>query len=410
MNELSYTSGILGVYLCAAPLGALVDRYGPQTGSLLSACFAAVGYLTFAALVRAGPSGDPYQYLALTACYFSIGAATVGSYFAALTTASLSFPSHPTLSLSLPLSLIGLSPLVLSSFSTLPVFEGKGGDINAVKYLSFLGVLSVSVNLFGAVFMRVTPPLPRKREHHHVVDDSDVESVFSYVSYDNDYADLSASLHLDERTPLLIGGPEAAREEVENQLQGKDVRWSTVGLLRNKGFWVFGLIITGSIGPSETLMASIGTILTALLPPDAHSFSSALRIFSGWQGATMSVTAVDTALLLRNKHVFILSISSTLSRLVVGFAADALAPAPTAVPAPHSDDIDAPTHYFVQKKPVILHRSALTAICATALAVVYAWSAAFLDAESRLWILSGGVGTLYGALFTLTVRPTSDND
>lgn len=75
------------MYLCAAPLGSLVDRYGPRVGSLLSACLAATGYLAFAAILRRGPEhADENTYLGLTACYFCIGAATVGSYFAALTT------------------------------------------------------------------------------------------------------------------------------------------------------------------------------------------------------------------------------------------------------------------------------------------------------------------------------------
>lgn len=79
-------SGILGVYLCAAPVGSLVDRWGPRAGSLLSACLASAGYFAFAAIVKAADKANENTYLALTACYFSIGAATVGSYFAALTT------------------------------------------------------------------------------------------------------------------------------------------------------------------------------------------------------------------------------------------------------------------------------------------------------------------------------------
>jgi hypothetical protein len=62
-----------------------------------------------------------------------------------------------------------------------------------------------------------------------------------------------------------------------------------------------------------------------------------------------------------------------------------------------------PTHIFVQRSPVILRRSTLAALCALALAGVYAWNAMWLDSEAWLWILSGGVGALYGALFTITV-------
>jgi len=338
--------------------------------------------------------------------------------------ASLSFPSHPTLSLSLPLALLGLSPLILSSFSTLPAFTVPGHEINAIKFLSFLGCFSMSVNLFAAMFMRVTLPIV----HHGFDDDSESE----FDPYESAIADLSASLHLDERTPLLIGGPEAAREDVEAELQGKEVKWSAMRLVRNPGFWGFGLIITGCIGPSETLIASFGTVVTALLPPDSKlDLMAAINVLSQWATPTTisTLTRDSSGLLLRNKHVFILSVSSTLARLVTGFAADYLAPAPIAVPAPtperyHDDDTDSENddhdhealsssqHFFIQRDPVILRRSTFAALCAVALAAVYAWSAAYLDEEAKLWVLSGGVGALYGALFTLTVsrvRAVSSN-
>ncbi len=69
-------------------MGALVDRYGPRAGSLMSALVAATGYCSFAAVVQIdeGDGAAPGTYLVLTACFFLVGAATVGSYFAALTT------------------------------------------------------------------------------------------------------------------------------------------------------------------------------------------------------------------------------------------------------------------------------------------------------------------------------------
>jgi hypothetical protein len=303
---------------------------------------------------------------------------------------------------------MGLSSLFLSSFSSIPVFQ-VGGELDPVRYLTFLGLLSAAVNLFAAVFMRVMPPDPPVLH-----DDVDTDSEDGYDHAYNDYADLSASLHLDERSPLLIGGPEAAREDVEAQELGKSARWTAMGLLRNPGFWAFGLVMTGCIGPSETVMATFGNIVTALLPPEALLTLSALgqattQAFQLFNPTALTSTpplvltaAKDQALMLRNKHVFILSISSTLSRLVTGVLADHLAPAAVAVPAPHSDDPDAPTHYFVQKKPIIMHRSMLAAICAALLGLVFAWAAGWLYTEGTLWLLSFGVGSLYGALFTLS--------
>ncbi len=140
--------------------------------------------------------------------------------------ASLSFPSHPTIALSIPLSLIGLSSLFLSSFSYLPTFltpsSSPTHELNATKFLIFLGIFSPTINLFSALFMRVLPPRP-----------AGVKLV-----------------NVDERTPLLVEGPEAAREEVEEMERGKEVSWTAWGLLKDwDGFWAFGVLLAFCIGP-----------------------------------------------------------------------------------------------------------------------------------------------------------------
>lgn len=57
-------------------------------------------------------------------------------------------------------------------------------------------------------------------------------------------------LHLDEHTPLLIGGPEAGRQDAEEQLHGKEVRWTVSRFFKDwEGFWVFGLFLALCMGP-----------------------------------------------------------------------------------------------------------------------------------------------------------------
>ena len=147
-------------------------------------------------------------------------------------------------------------------------------------------------------------------------------------------------------------------------------------------------------GQSETIIASIGSILTSLLP-----VPTSLAAFA-------KDSSTPNALALRNKHVQILSLTSTLSRLVTGVLADYLCPPAVAVPAPANGDPHAPSHVMVRKRPIRLYRSSFAALCSLILAAVYAWNAGWLETEKGLWILSGGVGTFYGALFTLTVRST----
>lgn len=119
---------------------------------------------------------------------------------------------------------------------------------------------------------------------------------------------------------------------------------------------------------------------------------------------TLSLASDAEALRLRNKHVFILSLTGTIARLLTGITADYLSPPLVATPAPHSDDPHAPTHQFVRKRRQILPRSMYAAISAAILAAVFGWSSGFLKSEKGLWVLSAGTGGLYGALFTLSVR------
>lgn len=269
-------------------------------------------------------------------------------------------------------------------------------------------------------------------------------------------------LHLSEHSPLLIGGPEAARPALEETYgsigdgdQVQDVskpdhlhhingatwpgagQWGVRDLLADwQGFWIFGILVALVIGPGEMTIASIGSILTSLLPsptsllPSPTSLLPTSTSFSHL--FTLHHAPTDTnPLKQRNTQVFLISLSSTLSRLLTGLLADYLSPPPTAVPNPayHPDQDDpfAPTppdqadtprdretahpqppHLWKQIKKVKMSRAAMTATCALLLGAVYVFGAAGLHGKQgqgakRLWVLGIGVGAMYGALFTLTV-------
>lgn len=149
------------------------------------------------------------------------------------------------------------------------------------------------------------------------------------------------------------------------------------------------------------MIASIGSILTSLLPPTT---STTFPIFTPLN--LLSLAPLN-ALSLRNKHVRIISLTSTVARLLTGLSADYLSPPLIAIPNPRynpeeSED-DAPEHLFIRKRKVLLNRSALAAIMAFFLGMVFAYTAGLLGTESGLWVLSFGVGSMYGGLFTLTV-------
>lgn len=150
-------------------------------------------------------------------------------------------------------------------------------------------------------------------------------------------------------------------------------------------------------------MASVGSMLTSLLPPASTATFRSHASFA----PVLAVLAADAPnpLALRNKHVMILSLTGTIARLLVGIAADLLCPPPTAVPAPPSNDPNAPAHVFVQKKRIWLRRSSFAVLAIVALAAVCAYAAGVLQSEEGLWVVSAGTGSLYGTIFTLTASP-----
>lgn len=243
--------------------------------------------------------------IVLAVAFFLVGAAAIGSYFSALTTATLNFPKFPTLALSIPLSFLGLSSLFISSLGRLSWFQDalgpeQGKELNPVKFLRFIGVVVPIVNLFAGTFLIVIPPvipedlLPQGDVDPEIFDDTDAHEEHldppdlsrSFLSYRS--AASEDIRHLAERTPLLIGGPEAlyaaVREEeyqpMHSRTQSKasshrparaailsgmeesnalerqteevlpeHVHWTAKTMLKNKGLWGFGIILVLAIGP-----------------------------------------------------------------------------------------------------------------------------------------------------------------
>ncbi|KAJ9123953.1 hypothetical protein QFC22_000744 [Naganishia vaughanmartiniae] len=474
-------AGVCGTYLMAAPIGRLCDVKGPRFASMLSAVLSFLGYQGFAYILSRGtvpfvqsdefnPDLDKQATpIVLAFAYFLVGAAAIGSYFSALTTATLNFPKFPTLALSIPLSFLGLSSLFLSSLGRITWFqdslpnEEHTRELNPVKFLRMLGIMIPLVNIFAAMFLIVIPPsipqdlLQQDEIDPDMIEDMDASDATFTVNDVGEETmqrpDLSASFmsyrsavsedlrHLTERTPLLIGGPEAlyaaVREEeglptptrsrshskasshrvprtailsgmqdgdaLENQTEEirgiEHVHWNTKMLLKNKGLWGFGAILVLAIGPAEMTLTSIGSILDSILASSSRQHINLLSDFLAMQGSNparllITATSKSTALALRSKHILYLSISSTLARLIVGAAADYLSP----IVSSHAEE---------RRRNISAKRSTLTVICMAIETAVFIYAAAALETEKGLTVLSLGMGAMYGAIFTLTPAITS---
>jgi hypothetical protein len=294
------------------------------SASFLSAILSFIGYQGFAYILSRGsvPFIKPDEFnpdldkqatpIVLAVAFFLVGAAAIGSYFSALTTATLNFPKFPTLALSIPLSFLGLSSLFISSLGRLPWFQDdlqgpeQGKELNPVKFLRFIGIIVPIVNLFAGTFLIVIPPaIPEDLLPQGDVDPDAFEDVEandgleapdlsrSFLSYRS--AASEDIRHLAENTPLLIGGPEAlyaAVREEEHQpmhsrtqskasshrppraaiLSGMEdsnalerqteeplpehTHWTAKTMLKNKGLWGFGIILVLAIGPVRYYMTT----------------------------------------------------------------------------------------------------------------------------------------------------------
>lgn len=132
-------------------------------------------------------------------------------------------------------------------------------------------------------------------------------------------------------------------------------------------------------------LASIGAILSSIL---ADSEPAPHNVFSM---SLFGPIVQPSALQLRSKHILFLSMSSTIARLITGVVADYLSPI---VLPPHST-----------RKTV--RRTTMTAVCVAVCTAVYLVAVFAIKTEARLWVLSLGIGAMYGALFTLIPAITS---
>lgn len=112
-----------------------------------------------------------------------------------------------------------------------------------MRFLVFLGIICAAVNILSSLFMRILDtPI-------ELLDEEDRDSEDDYDEDGEPRSPVSQLLHLDERTPLLIGGPNAAREDAEAVVRGKE-RWTARRLVGDiGGFWVFGILLALCIGP-----------------------------------------------------------------------------------------------------------------------------------------------------------------
>ncbi|KAF8628413.1 hypothetical protein AX15_003935 [Amanita polypyramis BW_CC] len=162
-----------------------------------------------------------------------------------------------------------------------------------------------------------------------------------------------------ENTSLLSGTSEVSAS------QGT-YRHEQCSPLNDLAFWLLFLFCICTLGAAEMIISNVGTLILAL--PKTTSFSA-------------NTTA---------RQVQLLSLSNTVSRVITGFLADFMSP----VTIPVGGVAVLPRKHFISRVFFLSCPSLL-------LALTFFWSSNGMKMQEDVWTLSIGVGTSYGAVFTV---------
>ncbi|GAA5821436.1 hypothetical protein JCM3770_007082 [Rhodotorula araucariae] len=378
------SSAILGEYALAAYFGALADKRGPGAVSFVAAVLFATGFgmLVWRYNLAQATEDAPWygEWLVLAFCWFLVGCGTAASYFSGIISLAKSTPSrHSGLAIGVPCAVFGLSPLFLSTiasfFTTTTSSDApvRGDDIQVGRYLASLGILLTLVNALGGLLIQELPwaenidkpfvdavePFDGDRVGVNGTDSGLVVSSTSSV-------DDSAS----ERTALLQRRAAAASPDLS--AQSEPLR----SFVATASFWLLGGVVFLATGPAEMYMASLGAIVSSL------AGSRSLQ-----HGST-------SALALRTRHIALLSVANTASRLLVGAASDYLAASALTRSGTQAKEPQPACRKHV--------RLIFVAGACVVLAGAYGWGATGLSTPAGLWLITLATAVAYGTVFTLT--------
>ena len=264
--------------------------------SLIAGLLFAAGYALMARSLAVDPDSHPPElsspwmslpaymvppdWILLGAYYVLAGTATSASYFAAVSTSAKSFPRYGGLAIGVPCAVFAISPLVLSRIASWAfVIDGENSDeLDVVAFLAFLSAALFTVNLLGAVGLRVIPP-------------------------DEPAPGLSPSSADATETSVLL--PAVVKPDAPQTIRA---------LVRDPTFWSLGAVLLLVTGPAEMIQASLGSIVESLL--------------SGPSVSTDRPWPAPSALRLRATHVQAISLFNCCARLLSGALSDWLAPTP----------------------------------------------------------------------------------
>lgn len=398
VNGLAISSSI-ALYLPVSFLGYICDRVGTPPLSLLAAILFSGGYAIAAGTYRkleaenlgglrdyAGRrigGGADWTYPLMIFAFVCVGVGTCSMYLAAVATCAKNFGKgkHRGLALAVPIAAFGLSGMWLSQLGSHVFYErlpdGSAGDLDVFHFFVFLAILLLVVGVTGSFTLKVVDEEEIFEEAVEELERSGLlERSTSFLSARSleRSRNYGAIGQIDDEEDGGVLGPAEDDAKLRKKLV---LNAETRSFLTDKTMWCFALGFLLMIGPGEAFINNLGTVIGTLYPPTMH-----------YVGPPTSAAT----------HVSIVGITSTIARLATGTLTDLLAPSPQ---TQHLQVSSTPP--FLRGRPTI-SRVAFLLFFAIVLSLgLVALASGFIQEHGeRFWIVSGLIGSGYGAVFSLT--------
>ncbi|KAI3317024.1 major facilitator superfamily domain-containing protein [Xylariaceae sp. AK1471] len=386
----------VSMYIPVPIIGYMCDRFGPGPLSLLSSVLVGGGYALAAGLYQKGVqevenhvSVSKATFALMLVAFGAIGVGTACLYLGAITTCAKNFGKgkYRGLMLVAPIAAFGLSGMIMSQGASRLLYEtqpdGTKGDVNVFRFFVFLAILLATIGIIGSFALRIVDEKDlidgavEELERSGLLEGSEVFRRRTDRSYGTV---VQSASHDDDNADADILDPSKDNEGDDMYAKLKKT-WllnaETRRFLADPTMWLFAIGFWLIIGPGESFINNLGTIIGTLTSPNTYSNPPS--------AAT---------------HVSIMATVSTVARLVVASLSDLLSPAPESqhiqTGVPHTTPV---LRQRLQVSRVVLY--VISAVIFSIGTLVLA-SGAMQEHAGRFWIVSSSIGAGYGAVFSLT--------
>ncbi|KAI1461167.1 putative transporter MCH1 [Annulohypoxylon moriforme] len=380
----------ISMYIPVPVIGYMCDRVGPGPLSLLSSVLLGGGYGLASGLYRKGlaevsdgSKSGRATFPPMVLAFVAIGVGTSCMYISSITTCAKNFGKgkYRGLMLVAPIASFGLGGMVLSQIGSRILYEtqpgGGRGDVNVFHFFLFLCIILSVLGLIGTFSLRVVDEDDLIDEAVEELERSGLlegSAVFRRRA-GRDYGTVDA---IDDDA----GAMDPARDDDEEDDNAKLKKaWllnaETRRFLTDHTMWWFAIGFWLIIGPGESFINNLGTVIGTLYSPHTKS------------NETTAAT-----------HVSIMAAVSTVARLLAASLSDLLSP------NPHTQHAQTgfPTTLPELRQKLSVSRVVLFVAAAIILSIgtLVLASGVVQEHGERFWIVSGSIGAGYGAVFSLT--------